>query len=339
MTYSFPVNLAGGMFGLDLAGLFEDEDTSGLPEGFAPTFNFTTNIKGRSPGTLTYKTPKTPSGSVSFELAPNLPNIIPTPAPAPTPAPTPAPRPTYAEQYQSLFSQPSQQYVTQAAAPVVTAPAPVTPVPVAEPEEEDTATPVQEETPSTQPTYGSGLRGQIMSAGNVLSKKEATRIADATGKTVAKVMSKAQEMGSGLGSGLVNAYNKGKFDSDVRKTYENLAALQNLQMPKGTAYQGASVYNVPSTSTRTPNAGLTTTPGYTTYVPIVSQRSTPAAARATDIKQFDKGGSAFGAGAVNRALESGLSAKQISKAAAAQGINLSSKAEKALKKAKKAKKK
>lgn len=338
MTYSFPRGLAGGMFGLDLAGLFEDESASGLPEGFAPTFNFTTNIKGRSPGTLTYKTPKTPSGSISFELAPNLPNIIPAPAPEPAPEPAPAPtptqQPTYAAQYQSIFSQPSQQYAPQAAAPVA-----VTPIPVAEPEEEDTATPVQEETPSAQPTYGSGLRGQIMSAGNVLSKKEATRIADATGKTVAKVMSKAQEMGSGLGSALVNAYSKGKFDSGVPKTYENLAALQNLQIPKGTAYQGASVYNVPSTSTRTPSAGLSTTPGYTTYVPIVSQRSTPAAARATDIKQFDKGGSTFGAAAVNRALESGLSAGQISKAAAAQGINLGSKAEKALKKAKKAKNK
>ncbi len=64
---------AGGMFGLDLAGLFDDEkENGGIPEGFAPTFRITSQLKGRSPGTLTYKAPKTPSRVAEFELAPDL---------------------------------------------------------------------------------------------------------------------------------------------------------------------------------------------------------------------------------------------------------------------------
>lgn len=66
---------------------------------------------------------------------------------------------------------------------------------------------------------------------------------------------------------------------------------------------------------------------------------TPAAAtqvaRATNIQQFNQQGSSMGANAVTRALESGLRPGEIRKAAEAQGINLSEKALKQIKKAKK----
>lgn len=69
---------AGGAFSFDLAGLFEDED--GQPaegfEGFAPTFRMESQLKGRSPSTLTYKAPKTPSRTAVFELAPKPPALL-----------------------------------------------------------------------------------------------------------------------------------------------------------------------------------------------------------------------------------------------------------------------
>ena len=65
---------------------------------------------------------------------------------------------------------------------------------------------------------------------------------------------------------------------------------------------------------------------------------TPAAAtqvaRATNIQQFNREGPAMGAAAVNRALESGLRPGEVRKAAEAQGINLTEKALKQIKKAK-----
>ena len=65
---------------------------------------------------------------------------------------------------------------------------------------------------------------------------------------------------------------------------------------------------------------------------------TPAAAtqvaRATNIQQFNREGPAMGAAAVNRALESGLRPGEVKKAAEAQGINLTEKALKQIKKAK-----
>ena len=66
---------------------------------------------------------------------------------------------------------------------------------------------------------------------------------------------------------------------------------------------------------------------------------TPAAAtqvaRATNIQQFNQQGSSMGANAVTRALESGLRPGEVRKAAEAQGINLTEKALKQIKKAKK----
>lgn len=79
---------AGGMFGLDLAGLFDDEtEGGGIPEGFAPTFRVTSQLKGRSPSTMTYKAPKTPSRTAEFELGPDLRMTQPAAAEAPASAP------------------------------------------------------------------------------------------------------------------------------------------------------------------------------------------------------------------------------------------------------------
>jgi len=61
------------LFGIDLKGLFEDEDEGGGGlSGFVPT-KTTYQIKGRSPSTLTYKAASAPSREVTqFELAPSL---------------------------------------------------------------------------------------------------------------------------------------------------------------------------------------------------------------------------------------------------------------------------
>lgn len=69
---------AGGAFGFDLAGLFEDDEGKPVEgfEGFAPTFRVESQLKGRSPSTLTYKAPKTPSRTAVFELAPKPPSLI-----------------------------------------------------------------------------------------------------------------------------------------------------------------------------------------------------------------------------------------------------------------------
>ena len=60
---------AGTLFGLDLSGLFEDGE--GEATGFGgliPSFEVTSYLKGRSPGTLTYQTPKTPAQETTFSL-------------------------------------------------------------------------------------------------------------------------------------------------------------------------------------------------------------------------------------------------------------------------------
>lgn len=69
---------AGEIFGLDLEGLFaegEDGTVEGF-EGFSPTIKVTEQYQGRSPSTLTYKNPKTPPKTVTFELAPKLPSAV-----------------------------------------------------------------------------------------------------------------------------------------------------------------------------------------------------------------------------------------------------------------------
>lgn len=61
--------IAGQIFGIDLAGLFDDEDTSsGGFAGFVPSVSMQTNFKGRSPSTLTYRAPAQPSRTAEFSL-------------------------------------------------------------------------------------------------------------------------------------------------------------------------------------------------------------------------------------------------------------------------------
>jgi len=62
---------AGTLFGIDLAGLFDDdgEIAEGF-EGFTPAFRMTSSLKGRSPSTTTYRAPKTPSRTSEFTLTP-----------------------------------------------------------------------------------------------------------------------------------------------------------------------------------------------------------------------------------------------------------------------------
>jgi len=124
---------------------------------------------------------------------------------------------------------------------------------------------------------GPSLGSQVRAAGSVVTKKEATQIAQSTGKSVAQVMANAQNRGVALGSGLVNQFNAGKLGintSNLRQfgdisyapgankgttqALSDLQALQGLQMNKGTAYAGYST----NTST-----------GANVYNPIVLPRS------------------------------------------------------------------
>lgn len=68
---------AGAKFGIDLAGLFDDNDegASGF-EGLMPSLKITSQLKGRSPGTLTYKQPSEPARTAEFKLAPELSSAV-----------------------------------------------------------------------------------------------------------------------------------------------------------------------------------------------------------------------------------------------------------------------
>ena len=160
----------------------------------------------------------------------------------------------------------------------------------------------------------SPMKAGISSAGAVVSAKEAAKIAEDTGKTVAQVMAKAVNAGAALGSGLVNKFNAGKLGintSNLQKfgdisyapgankgtaqALQQLQALQGLQMNKGTAYAGYSTTNTPAYSTQTHNGGSTYTPGSTSYNPIVLPRNIVRGAAATGAGAAG-GGGAGGAG-------------------------------------------
>ena len=138
------------------------------------------------------------------------------------------------------------------------------------------------------------LLGQaIQSAGESLTRKEASKISRSTGKSVAQVMAKAQDKGVALGSGLVNKFNRGLMgpnlgdtrsffgmtlgqpgvDKGTTRALEKLAPLQNLQMNKGTVYAGYSTTTAPRSTRNTPMEGFSSAPARTTYNPIVLPKS------------------------------------------------------------------
>ena len=108
--------------------------------------------------------------------------------------------------------------------------------------------------------------------GKVLSQSEVKSIAKAKGITPTQVISKAIDTGIGVGSKVVKNYNTpgGLGNYVYSGTPSNLKPLQNLSIPKGTAYYGSSTTSTPAT--RNVNSGYS--PGTTTSTPIVLPRNT-----------------------------------------------------------------
>ena len=98
---------AGVLFGIDLRSLFEDdEQTAGGLEGFMPMTKTTSQLKGRTPTTLTYKQPSQPARTVEEFAAPTQAASIGTPTTeTPKPIETPAaPRSLAEMSAQDIFS-------------------------------------------------------------------------------------------------------------------------------------------------------------------------------------------------------------------------------------------
>lgn len=114
----------------------------------------------------------------------------------------------------------------------------------------------------------SGVRG----AGAVLSESELNQIARQTGRTTDQVIAKAIDVGIGVGSKVINRYQP-STPSFYQPVSSNLTPLQNLTIPRGTAYYGSSTVTTPATQTRTVDGGSSSTPATTTYTPIVLPRS------------------------------------------------------------------
>ncbi len=71
---------AGSKFGIDLKGLFEDDEEGSAPfGGLVPGLKTTSQLKGRSPGTATFKAPSTPARTTEFVLT--SPSSVGAPAP------------------------------------------------------------------------------------------------------------------------------------------------------------------------------------------------------------------------------------------------------------------
>ena len=129
------------------------------------------------------------------------------------------------------------------------------------------------------------MNASIAAAGPVISKNEAMKIAESTGKTTAQVMAKAVSQGAALGAALVNSFNNNKLGPNtyspygggnspaVNKALEQLQALQGLQMNKGTAYAGYSTTSTPGTTRYDGDGGALQIPGGTTFNPIVLPRN------------------------------------------------------------------
>lgn len=133
-----------------------------------------------------------------------------------------------------------------------------------------------------------GMGGAIAAAGANVSKNEALKIAEQTGKSVAQVMAKAVDKGATLGASLVNQFNKGNLGPNgqsvtnfgnvpigmgvngaTTRAIASLQALQGLQMQPKTVYAGYSTTTTPAQGGTSPRSGSWYTPGTTTYNPIV----------------------------------------------------------------------
>ena len=66
---------AGSKFGIDLKGLFEDDEEGNTTPfgGLVPGLKTTSQLKGRSPGTATFNAPSTPARTTEFTLTAPLP--------------------------------------------------------------------------------------------------------------------------------------------------------------------------------------------------------------------------------------------------------------------------
>lgn len=135
---------------------------------------------------------------------------------------------------------------------------------------------------------GRSLKGAVKQAGLTLTKREAQTIAKQSGKSVAEVMSGAVDQGVTLGSGLVNQFNRGKLGPNFQnvlpmfgsmfspgqskgfnRAIQNLQPLQNISMPAGSVYAGSTAVVKPSTQQRDVNSGFSSSPGSTTFLPVV----------------------------------------------------------------------
>jgi hypothetical protein len=142
------------------------------------------------------------------------------------------------------------------------------------------------------------LAAAVKTAGSNVSKNEALKIAESTGKSVAQVMAKAVEKGATLGASLVNNFNAGNLGANASNlgyvagapisvnrgvnagTYQALDALkglQGLQMQQGQVYGGYSTTTTPGQSGSSPSSGSWQTPGTTVYNPIVLPKGLTAA--------------------------------------------------------------
>lgn len=142
---------------------------------------------------------------------------------------------------------------------------------------------------SSSKSSSSSLGSAVKAAGANLSKNEAAKIAENTGKSVAEVMAKAIGKGVTLGSNLVNNFNAGNLGPNFQTTgysgtgapvirgnqagvyqaLEALKGLQGLRMGQGQAYAGYSTTTTPARGGTSPSSGSWHTPGTTTYNPVV----------------------------------------------------------------------
>jgi len=143
---------------------------------------------------------------------------------------------------------------------------------------------------------GGSFKAAVQSAGSNVSKNEALKIAEQTGKTVAQVMAKAVSQGATLGASLVNQFNKGNLGPNgqsvtnfgnvpigmgvngaTTRAIASLQALQGLRMQPKTVYAGYSTTTTPARGGTSPSSGSWHTPGTTTYNPIVLPKGLTAA--------------------------------------------------------------